>query len=188
MDRRLLPPPTHLPRSLHIHKLLKDPMGLGNQLCSWPGLLELLTGQPEFQVLLAELCLQEGAECSHPICGCGGRGKGRQIGRGLSSWTAEAREKGSHNVRPALTVQAPLPHSAWRLYLLNTQVPLETSSTWGSRIAAIGGRNVEEAIVIMTIGALVTLHQSLVVTACPLMQSPLSPESTGEPVFLIRPK
>lgn len=68
-----LPLPTHLPRSLHIHKLLKNPMGLGDQFCSWPGLLELLTGQPEFQVLLAELGLQEGEECSHPICGCGRR-------------------------------------------------------------------------------------------------------------------
>lgn len=128
MDRRLLPPPTHLPRSLHIHKLLKDPMGLGNQLCSWPGLLELLTGQPEFQVLLAELCLQEGAECSHPICGCGGRGKGRQIGRGLSSWTAEAREKGSHNVRPALTVQAPLPHICLKT------LPLKHTGTLGDKL------------------------------------------------------
>lgn len=86
------PPPTHLPRSLHVHKLLEDPMGLGDQFCCWPGLLELLAGQPELQVLLAELRLQEGAKCSHPICGCGGRWRGRKIGRGLSSRTREERK------------------------------------------------------------------------------------------------
>ena len=38
-------------------ELLKDPVSPGSQLGSGPELLELLTGQPELQVLLAELCL-----------------------------------------------------------------------------------------------------------------------------------
>lgn len=113
-----LPLPTHLPRSLHIHKLLKNPMGLGDQFCSWPGLLELLTGQPEFQVLLAELGLQEGEECSHPICGCGGRWKGREIGRSLGTRTAEERKKGSNNVRVALTNPQCSSITSWRLSAL----------------------------------------------------------------------
>ena len=113
------PPPTHLPRSLNIHKLLKDSMGLGDQFGSGPGLLELLTGQPELQVLFTELRLQEGAEGSHSICGCGGVWKGREIGRGFSSRTAGERKKGGQNERVALARPLSSPHgssstSSWR--------------------------------------------------------------------------
>lgn len=113
------PPPTHLPRSLHIHKLLKDSMGLGDQFGGWPGLLELLTGQPELQVLFTELRLQEGAEGSHSICGCGGVWKGREIGRGLSSRTVEERKKGSQKARVALIRPLSSPHWA------------SSTSSWG---------------------------------------------------------
>ena len=58
-------------------ELLKDPVSPGYQLGSGPELLELLTGQPELQVLLAELCLQEGVEGGHSIWGCRERGRDR---------------------------------------------------------------------------------------------------------------
>lgn len=54
--------PAHLPRSLHIHKLLEDAVRPGRQLGRRPRPLEVLAGQPELQVLLTELGLKEGSE------------------------------------------------------------------------------------------------------------------------------
>lgn len=62
-------------RGFAADELLKDPVSPGGQLGGRADLLELLAGQPELQVLLAELCLQEGVKGSHSIWGCRERGR-----------------------------------------------------------------------------------------------------------------
>lgn len=64
-------------RGFAADELLKDPVSLGGQLGSRVDLLVLLTGQPELQVLLTELCLQESVEGSHSIWGWDERGRDR---------------------------------------------------------------------------------------------------------------
>lgn len=59
----------HLLAGLDGDVLSKDLLGLGDHLGLGFDLLELLTGQPELQVLLTELGAQEGPEGSEPICG-----------------------------------------------------------------------------------------------------------------------
>lgn len=60
---------SHLPGCLILYKLLEDPVGLGGQLGFRAGLFEVLTRQPKVEVLLTELCLQEGVEGGHPVWG-----------------------------------------------------------------------------------------------------------------------
>jgi len=77
--------PTHLAGSLHVNELLEDALCLGCQLGCRAGLLEVLAGQPELQVLLTELSLQESTESSQPICkGCKGSYSGRRKQAGNS--------------------------------------------------------------------------------------------------------
>lgn len=64
----------HLLAGLDGNVLGKDLLGLGDHLGLGFDLLEFLTGQPELQVLLAELGAQEGPEGSEPICGGQGYG------------------------------------------------------------------------------------------------------------------
>ena len=76
---------SHLSVCLALDKLLKDPVGFGGQLGFGAGLLEVLAGQSEVQVLLTELSLQESTESSQPICkGCKGSYSGRRKQAGNS--------------------------------------------------------------------------------------------------------
>ena len=54
--------------SLRLDEILVDLLGLGGHLDWVLGLLEVLTGHPELNVLLTELRLQEGTEGMHTIC------------------------------------------------------------------------------------------------------------------------
>lgn len=59
----------HLLAGLDGDVLSEDLLGLGDHLGLGFDLLELLTGQPELQVLLTELSAQEGPEGSESVCG-----------------------------------------------------------------------------------------------------------------------
>ena len=54
--------------SLRLDEILVDLLGLGGHLDWVLGLLEVLAGHPELNVLLTELRLQEGTEGMHTIC------------------------------------------------------------------------------------------------------------------------
>lgn len=63
---------SHLSRGVGADELLVNPPGLG-RLFGGLGLLVVLTGQVEGDVLLAELGDQEGSEEAEPVWGTGGR-------------------------------------------------------------------------------------------------------------------
>lgn len=53
--------------SLRLDEVLIDLLGLGGHLCRVLGLLEVLAGHPELDVLIAELRLQEATESGQTI-------------------------------------------------------------------------------------------------------------------------
>ena len=85
-----------LSRTLGLDEVLVDLLRLGGHLDGVLGLLEVLTGHPELNVLLTELGLQEGTESVHTICETGtreGEGEKRETGRERRMTTGE-RKKG----------------------------------------------------------------------------------------------
>ena len=75
----------HLLAGLDGDVLRKDLLGLGDHLGLGFDLLVLLACQPELQVLLTELSLQESTESSQPICkGC----KGASARGAAEAWAA----------------------------------------------------------------------------------------------------
>lgn len=61
--------------SLCLDEILVDLLGLGSHFHRVLGLLEVLAGHPELDILIAELRLQEAAEGIQPVC----RGKGKSV-------------------------------------------------------------------------------------------------------------
>lgn len=64
-----------LSRSLRLDEILVDLLSLGGHFHRVLGLLEVLAGHPELDILVTELRLQEAAECIQSVC----REEGRSV-------------------------------------------------------------------------------------------------------------